>query len=215
MVEASQFFGLALASTLIIAVPGPSVLFIVGRALTHGRNVAFATVLGNATGSLIAGVLVAVGLGEILARSEMLFHVMKYAGAAYLILLGIQALRAHTPRLSHAQSASPAASSWWRTASQGLVVGVSNPKVFILYAAILPQFVNKGSADITTQMLILAFVPVVIGLLTDMAWAFAASGVRGWFANSPRRMRRIGQAGGISIIGLGVVTAVTGDAQGR
>ncbi|QEO08939.1 LysE family translocator [Protaetiibacter larvae] len=211
MIGASQAAGLALASVLIIAVPGPSVLFIVGRALAHGRRIAIATVVGNAFGSLVAGVVVAVGLGELLARSEVLFHVIKYAGAAYLVFLGVHALLAHRAPSPEQAAEASARPGWWATARQGLLVGVTNPKVFVLYAAILPQFVVPTAGNVTAQMLLLALVPVAIGLATDLVWAVAASTVRGWFTRSPRRLRRIGQAGGVSIIGLGVATAFAGD----
>lgn len=207
MITIEQILGLALASVVIIAVPGPSVLFIVGRALSLGRQHAFATIGGNTLGSLVAGVIVAVGLGELIERSEILFLVIKYVGAAYLIFLGVQAIRAHG---AHTQDAPPiAARSLWRTASQGFVVGISNPKVFILFAAILPQFVVPGHGAAVTQMLLLVAVPVAIGLVTDMVWALAASTARNWFTTSPQRMRRVGQLGGLSILGLGIVTAVT------
>ena len=208
MITAEQMLGLALASVVLIAVPGPSVLFIVGRALTLGRRHAFATIAGNTIGSLLAGVIVAVGLGELIERSETVFLVIKYVGAAYLIFLGIQAIRAHG---AHAGEAAPvAARSLWRTAGQGLVVGISNPKVFILFAAILPQFVVPAHGPAVTQMLMLVGVPVLIGLVTDMIWALAASTARAWFTTSPQRMRRVGQVGGFSVLGLGVVTAVSG-----
>ena len=210
MITVEQMLGLALASVVLIAIPGPSVLFIVGRALTLGRRHAFATIVGNTLGSLLAGVIVAVGLGELIERSEIVFLVIKYVGAAYLIFLGIQAIRAHG---AHSREAMPVeAGPLWRTAVQGLVVGISNPKVFILFAAILPQFVVPAQGPAVTQMLMLVAVPVMIGLVTDMIWALAASTARAWFTTSPHRMRRVGQVGGVSGVGRGTVAAASGSA---
>jgi threonine/homoserine/homoserine lactone efflux protein len=207
MVTAAQLTGLVAASVVLIAVPGPSVMFIVGRALALGRRSALATVAGNAVGSLIAAAVVAVGLGRLLQASDTLYHVVKYAGAAYLIYLGVQALRQHRAAAADVHPAE-AETSLLRTAAQGVLVGLTNPKVFILYAAVLPQFVVPARGAIATQMLVLSLVPVLIGIVMDSAWALTAGAARTWFARSPNRLRRTGQVGGSCIIALGLVTAL-------
>jgi threonine/homoserine/homoserine lactone efflux protein len=90
------------------------------------------------------------------------------------------------------------------------VVGVTNPKAYILFGAILPQFVNRGAGHVPAQMLLLALVSVSIGVLSDCTWGLAASGVRAWFARSPRRLELVGGAGGLAMIGLGITVALTG-----
>ena len=92
----------------------------------------------------------------------------------------------------------------------GFIVGVTNPKAFILFGAILPQFVNRGAGDVPAQMLLLALVSVSIGVVSDSAWGLAASGVRAWFTRSPRRFALVGGAGGLAMIGVGVTVALTG-----
>jgi threonine/homoserine/homoserine lactone efflux protein len=207
--EMSQFVGLALACALLIAIPGPSVVFVVGRALTYGRRTALASVAGNSAGSYAAAALVAVGLGPLLQRSELLLTSIKWAGAAYLVWLGVQALR-HAAPLASPDGVASGLVPTWRSLRAGMLVGVSNPKVFLIFAAVLPQFVDGDAGHVPTQMLLLALVPVTVGLATDSAWALAASRARGWLSRSPRRATAVGRAGGLSMIGLGVSVALTG-----
>jgi threonine/homoserine/homoserine lactone efflux protein len=100
--------------------------------------------------------------------------------------------------------------SGWRAARDGALVGITNPKAYILFGAILPQFVNRAAGDIPEQMLLLAVVSVAIGAVSDSCWGFAASGVRTWFARSPRRFELVGAAGGLAMIGVGLTVAITG-----
>jgi threonine/homoserine/homoserine lactone efflux protein len=100
--------------------------------------------------------------------------------------------------------------SGWRALRDGLIVGVTNPKTFILFGAILPQFVSRGAGDVPGQMLLLALVSVCLGLASDSAWGLAATGARAWLARSPRRLSLVGGAGGLAMITVGVTIAVTG-----
>lgn len=214
-----QFLAVAATSLVIIAVPGPSVLFIVGRALAHGRATALASVLGNSLGSLLAALVVAVGLGPVLQRWEVLLEVARLAGAAYLVRLGVQALRgaAHAAPPVDAPDApdvpdavGPRPHPLRRAVRAGVVVGATNPKVFVLFAAVLPQFVDPAAGAVPLQMALLCLVPVTVGLVCDSAWGLAAARVRTAFVGRPDRLRTVTRAGGVSMIGLGVVTAATG-----
>jgi threonine/homoserine/homoserine lactone efflux protein len=89
-------------------------------------------------------------------------------------------------------------------------VGVTNPKTFIIFGAILPQFVDRSAGSVPAQMLVLAVVPVAIGLVTDTCWGLIAGQARDWLAGTPRRLAALGRIGGVSMIGLGVSVAVTG-----
>jgi threonine/homoserine/homoserine lactone efflux protein len=209
MLSSGQLLGFTLASFVLIVVPGPGVLFIVGRALSHGRRTAFATAAGHALGNYVVAACVAVGLGAVLQRSEQVFVAVKLVGAVYLVILGVQAVR-HRKSLATAMSSAAGASDGWRAVRDGVVVGVTNPKAYILFGAILPQFVNRAAGDVPAQMLLLALISVAIGLVSDSTWGLAASGVRAWFAGSPRRYELVGGAGGLAMIGLGVTVAVTG-----
>jgi threonine/homoserine/homoserine lactone efflux protein len=209
MISSGQLIGFTLASFVLIVVPGPGVLFVVGRALSHGRRTAVATAAGHAAGNYVVAACVAVGLGAVLQRSAEVFIAVKLAGALYLVILGVQAIR-HRRSLATAMGAAAGTSDDWRALRDGLVVGVTNPKTYILFGAILPQFVNRGAGNVPAQMLLLALISVVIGLVSDSTWGLAASGVRAWFAGSPRRYELVGGAGGLAMIGLGVTIAVTG-----
>ena len=129
---------------MLIVIPGPGVLFVVGRALAHGRRTALATACGHAAGNYVVAACVAVGLGTILQRSATVFVVVKIAGALYLVLLGIHAIR-HRKSLATAFAAVAEPREGWRAVRDGVVVGITNPKSYILFGAILPQFVNRAA----------------------------------------------------------------------
>jgi threonine/homoserine/homoserine lactone efflux protein len=209
MISSGQLLGYAIASFLIIVVPGPGVLFVIGRALAHGRRTAIATAVGHAGGNYVVAVCVAVGLGTLLERSAQVFLAVKLAGALYLVWLGVQAIR-HRQALAEAMSDAVPSRAGWLALRDGFVVGVTNPKAYILFGAILPQFVNRGAGHVPAQMLLLALVSVSIGVLSDCTWGLAASGVRAWFARSPRRFALVGGAGGLAMIGVGITVALTG-----
>jgi threonine/homoserine/homoserine lactone efflux protein len=209
VISAGQIIGFAVACLIIIAIPGPSVLFVIGRALAHGRRTALASVAGNVAGVQVVGLSVALGIGTLVQRSELVFTVVKLGGAAYLVWLGVQAIR-HRRSLAAAMEVAGAPRGTLRAAGEGFMVGVANPKAYILYAAVLPQFANPAAGHMTLQMLILSLVSLPIGLISDGSWGLAASGVRSWFARSPRRLELVGGLGGLAIIGLGVTLAFTG-----
>lgn len=209
MLTSGQVLGVALACVVIIVVPGPSVLFIIGRALSYGRRTALFSIAGNAAGNYLAAVVVAVGLGPFLQRSDVLFQTIKLLGAAYLVWLGVRAIRqqaGHVP----GGIVEPPPRSPWRAVWTGVVVGVTNPKAFIIFGAILPQFVDRAAGAVPLQMLVLAVVPIAVGLVTDTCWGLVAGQAREWLAGTPRRMAVLGRIGGLSMIGLGISVAVTG-----
>jgi threonine/homoserine/homoserine lactone efflux protein len=210
MITVDQLLAFGLAALILIAIPGPSVVFVIGRALSYGRGVALATVLGNSLGLLVVVVLVAFGLGIVVQESIAVFTVLKLVGAAYLVWLGIQAIR-HRKAFNVGGAGPPGRVLSTRTAvRQGFVVGISNPKAFMIFAAVLPQFIDRGAGHVQTQMLLLGLVAFTIGLLSDSLWAVIASRLRSWFNASPRRGAALGAVGGTSMIGLGVGLAVTG-----
>ena len=208
-------------AAVIVAIPGPSLLFTIGRALTVGRRAALLTVVGNALGLLVQSLLVAVGLGAVLAASAAAYTIVKLAGAAYLVYLGVQAIR-HRGELAGALLAARsgggepvAAQGSDRSRSdrssllQGLTVGLTNPKTLVFLSSLLPQFVDPASAP-QPQILALGAVFAAIALAGDSVWALAAGRARDWFARSPRRLARLGVGGGALMIGLGVSVAVAG-----
>jgi len=211
MITLDQVLGFGLAAFILIAIPGPSVVFTIGRALAYGRAVALATVVGNSIGLLVIVVLVALGLGVVVQESIEVYTVLKLLGAVYLVWLGVQAIRhRHDFHLDSTAAVGPRV-SFTRAMRQGFVVGVTNPKAFMILGAVLPQFVDRGEGHVQTQMLLLGLLAFTIGLLSDSLWALIASQLRAWFARSRRRGEAVGAAGGVSMIGLGVGLAVAGE----
>jgi threonine/homoserine/homoserine lactone efflux protein len=200
-----------LAAFIIIVIPGPSVVFTIGRALAYGRGVALATVVGNTIGLVTIVVLVALGLGVVVQDSIIVFTTLKLVGATYLVWLGFEAVRRRRDFLaSDGSELLGAPMTWARAVRQGYVVGASNPKGYLMLAAVLPQFVDRGEGHLQLQMLLLGLLATTIGLVSDSVWALIASQLRTWFNRSPRRGEAMATVGGVSMIGLGVGLAVAG-----
>ncbi len=211
MPELAPLTTFLVASILFIQVPGPSLLFTIGRALTVGRADALWSVVGNALGLVFQVLGVTLGLGALVAASAAAFTVLKLVGAVYVAWLGIQAIRhrgdARAALLaSGVQQGRTSAASSVRT---GLVVGATNPKTIVFFAAVLPQFVNE-SAPAAPQLLLLGGVFSVMAVASDSVWVLVASRARDWFARKPERLDRMGAAGGVMMIGLGATLATTG-----
>ncbi|MHC6594998.1 LysE family translocator [Arthrobacter sp. C152] len=208
MVPVSSLVAFALASMVLIAVPGPSVLFVIGRSLALGWKGGVLTVAGNAAGQLVQVIAVALGVGVVVAESVVLFSAVKFAGAAYLVFLGVRTIRrrGHGPEAG----APPAASPPWKLVREGAVVGATNPKSVVFFVAILPQFVDYGSGAIPFQLALLGGIFLLIALVSDSVWAIAAGWAREWFVRSPRRIPRVEAAGGALMIGLGGTLALAG-----
>jgi threonine/homoserine/homoserine lactone efflux protein len=210
MPSTTHLLAFAAAAAVIVAIPGPSLLFTIGRALTVGRRDALLTVAGNAAGLLAQTALVAVGLGAILAASSTAYTVVKLAGAAYLVYLGVSAIRHRGQLATQFAAGAPARrTSTTRALRTGLVVGLTNPKTMVFLSSLLPQFVDRD-ANASTQMLALGALFATLALVGDSIWAIGAGRARDWFARSPVRLRRLGGAGGAMMLGLGVAVAITG-----
>ena len=202
----------AALSFALIAVPGPSVTFVISRAVALGRRAAVLTVMGNAAGVYVQVVLVALGLGAVVERSVLAFTAIKLAGAAYLVWLGIDAIR-HRRNLAAVLDATDTVKSRGSVFRDGFLVGIANPKAIVFFAAILPQYIDPAGAPAALQMSLLGLIFVGIALLSDSLWGIAAGTARQWFARSPGRLARLGGAGGLTMIGLGVHLAVSGRAD--
>lgn len=201
-----QLAAFVVAVAVLIVVPGPSVLFVVSRGVVLGRRAAVSTAVGNEAGLLIQAVAVAVGLGSIVEQSVVVFSVIKFAGALYLGYLGVQAWR-HRKELSVTKENARPDTRTWKVLREGFIVGISNPKGFLIFAAVLPQFVNPEAGSIPLQMLLLGLVCVVIALITDASWGLLAGTARDWLEKSPRRMSAIGGTSGVVMVGLGIQLA--------
>ncbi|HRW18288.1 MAG TPA: LysE family translocator [Dermatophilaceae bacterium] len=199
------------AAAIVVAIPGPSVLFTIGRALTVGRRDALLTVVGNAVGLLAQGVAVALGLGAVLAASATAYTVVKLAGAAYLVWLGWQAIR-HRHHLAGILTGRLPAQQPGRSFRQGLLVGISNPKSLVFLTSLLPQFTDPGGNP-QAQIIVLGALFAAIALAGDSLWAIGASSARRWFGHSPARVSAVGGVGGGLMVGLGIAAALSGRPQ--
>jgi threonine/homoserine/homoserine lactone efflux protein len=198
-----------LVAFLLVVIPGPSVLFVIGRGVAFGRRAAVATVIGNTAGVYVQVIALALGLSAVIQRSETVFTAIKLAGAAYLIVLGIRAIRSRRA-LAFAVQTAPPPRSLARIIWEGFLVGLTNPKATIFFATILPQFVDPARGHTTFQLLVLGLVFAAVALVSDSTWGIAAGSARERLGRSPRRLARLGAAGGLTMIGLGLGLALTG-----
>ena len=212
MPSAHHLIAFAITALVIIVVPGPSVLFIVGRALAVGRREAVLTMLGNTAGASVLLIAVSLGLGTLIAASAVALTVVKLAGAAYLIYLGVHAVRTRKSLVA-ALAGEVKPGNTRRVLRQGFLVGLTNAKTAVFFAAVLPQFVDQNAGPATLQILGLGLIFIVIALCSDSLWALVAGTAREWFARSPRRLELVGGTGGLMIIGLGASIAVTGSKE--
>jgi threonine/homoserine/homoserine lactone efflux protein len=195
-----------LASFVLAVTPGPGVFYIVTRTLTQGRRAGLASVAGVALGNLGNAIGAAIGLAAVFAVSSLAFAIVKYAGAAYLIYLGVRALRSPPDDVVAATFARATARAIFR---DGFVVALFNPKTAIFFAAFLPQFLNPGASPIG-QSVLLGALFVLVAAATDSAYALAAGAV----APALSQFRRVRTAGrylsASAFIGLGVFAAASG-----
>ena len=199
----------AVLVVVIVAVPGPSVLFTISRALTVGRRGALLTVVGNAAGLIVQVIAVAAGVGVLVQRSAAAFALVKWAGSAYLIYLGARAIRHRrsvAAELAVGRRPVPAS----RAVRDGFVVGLANPKSVAFFVIVLPQFTDPATGSVPAQMVGLGALFPLVALVLDSAWALAAGTASEWFGRSPRRLELIGGAGGLVIMGIGISLACTG-----
>jgi len=208
MVPIPNLLAFVLASVLLIILPGPSVLFVLGRSIALGKRGGLLSVVGNALGMLPAIAAVAFGVGALVAQSVVVFTVVKIAGAAYLVFLGIQAIRHRRERAMPDQTTAPR--STFRLLAEGFVVGITNPKTIAFFVAVLPQFVAHDAGSIPLQLAELGLIFFGLALIMDSVWALIAGTARDWFARSPKRVEKLSAAGGVMMIGLGGVLLVTG-----
>ncbi|MEX1294698.1 MAG: LysE family translocator [Candidatus Limnocylindrales bacterium] len=201
-VSQAAFLGFMAVSVAVIIVPGPSVVFAVGRALTVGRRDALLTVLGNASGIFVQVLLVAFGLGVALAGSDLASGALKLVSAAYLTWLGVSAIRHRHSATAGLETTVRHGARPWRA---GFIVGISNPKTLVLLATLLPGYVDLEAGLVIGQMLLLGALFCLTALVSDGAWATLAAGARPLLAGDPRRLAWASVAGGLLTIAVGLL----------
>lgn len=198
-----------LASILIIIAPGPSVLFVIARAIAWGRKTAVFTVVGNVTGAYVLSVFVALGLGPLLQRSHLAYSLIQWGGGAYLVYLGIDAIRhrkVHASDMTQKTGMQPAPLISIR---DGFWVGVLNPKTLVFFAAVLPQFIDRERGHVTAQLLLLGAIFAVLALVSDGSWGLLAGTARQWLATDTGRLITLRTSGGTVMIALGTLVIIS------
>lgn len=195
-----------IATILIVLAPGPSVLFIIARAIAWGRASAIATVAGNTVGVLMISLLVAVGLGPLLQRSTLFYNAIQWAGGIYLIYLGYQAIKASKLVASELQKGDGAKPTLLTSAKNGFWVGALNPKTIVFFAAILPAFADQESSNLTAQLILLGFIFCIIAFISDSTYGLLAGTAREWFASDIKRLIVMRRFGGMVMVALGIFT---------
>lgn len=207
MLPFDNVLAFVVASVLLILIPGPSMLFVIGRSIALGKRAGVLSVVGNAIGMTPAVLAVAFGVGAIVASSVVAFTIIKIVGAMYLVWLGIQAIRHRKAAMSDGTHPSASAFTLLR---QGFIVGATNPKTIAFFVAVLPQFVAPAAGAVWLQMLTLGVIFQVLALIGDSLCALAAGTARDWFARSPKRISTLSGTGGVMMIGLGGALALSG-----
>ncbi len=208
MPTSSQWLAFLVASILFIQVPGPSLLFTIGRALTVGRREALLSVVGNALGLIVQVGLVALGIGAVVAASAMAYTVLKLVGAAYVVWLGVSAIRHRADARLALQNPERPPATRAHAVRTGFVVGVTNPKTIVFFAAFLPQF-TSDSGPAALQSVLLGIVFGILAVCSDSVWALGAGKARDWFARKPHRLDNLSASGGGMMITLGITLAAS------
>ena len=198
----------AIASFLIIIIPGPSVLFTIGRGISFGRKAALVHVAGNSVGMLTGSLAVAIGIGSFVQSSDVAYAVVGVLGGGYLIYLGYDAVKTRKD-VAQALVTKADPKPMGQLFRQGFVVGFLNPKSLVFFAAILPQFVDRSQGQVILQMIFLAMIFFVIAVISDGTWGIVAGTARHWLAGTPTRIEKISGAGGFVIIALGISVIIS------
>jgi threonine/homoserine/homoserine lactone efflux protein len=205
MVIPSRIFEYIIAAMIIILAPGPSVLFVIARAIAWGRKIAVFTVAGNVTGAFVLSSLVAFGLGPILSSSALAYSAVQWGGGGYLVYLGISAIRARKIHAADMRNQGGSVPTFWRSVRDGFWVGALNPRGLVFYAAVLPQFVDIERGHVTSQLLLLGALFSILAFISDGSWGLLAGTARAWLASDEKRLENLRSIGGIVMITLGLL----------
>lgn len=209
LIPFDQLLVFGLASLALLLIPGPAVLYIVTRSASQGRAAVMASVLGIQCGGMVHVLMATLGLSAIVLSSALAFNVVKYAGAAYLVYLGLRTWLSRESIELEALERQPL----WHIFLQGFVVNALNPKTALFFFAFLPQFVDPARGAVSLQFLLLGLVFITLATFSDGAYALLSSTLGGWLRRKTKQPHfALGQrlvTGGI-YMGLGVTAALTG-----
>jgi threonine/homoserine/homoserine lactone efflux protein len=210
MPEVSTLALFTLAAVTLLVIPGPAVLYIVTRSVDQGRAAGLASVCGVHVGTLVHVAAAAMGLSALLVSSATAYHAVRWLGAAYLIWLGVRRLLAKDEPSGSGKGLDASRLGLRRIFAQGVVVNVLNPKTALFFFAFLPQFVDTSRGSVPFQVLVFGVAFVLLGLVSDGAYAVAASAGAGWLRRRPGVARASRLVSGGVLISLGVTTALAG-----
>jgi threonine/homoserine/homoserine lactone efflux protein len=214
MPDASTFWLFAAASLAFLVIPGPSVVYIVTRSLVQGRRAGLTSALGVQAGGLVHVVGAAIGVSALIASSATAFTIVKYAGAAYLVFLGLRKLllsRDGAPAEPEEPAPTPAARLFW----QGALVNVLNPKTALFFLAFLPQFVDPAAGPVAPQMLVLGGLFLTLATASDGTYALIAGTAGRRLRRTAASNRVLERLSGCVFVGLGVAAALAGEPRRR
>ncbi len=193
------------AALVVLVVPGPAVIYVATRAIEQGRAVGLASVLGIATGSLVHVAAATAGLSAVLATSGTTYNVVRLAGAAYLVVLGIRRIL----RAGRDDDEPGRPAGVRRAYLQGIVVQTLNPKAALFIVAFIPQFVDP-TGNLALEIAVLGTLFTALGVCTDSAWALVGDAAGSWLRRRPSFRRRGEQVAGTVYVGLGLTAAIAG-----
>lgn len=196
-----------LAGILLNLTPGNDTIFILTKSIAHGKKAGIISALGIGTGNIVHTTIAALGLSIIIAKSALLFDIIKYAGAAYLIYMGIRMLLDKSQLTT--DSSNNDDNNYLRIYRDGIVTNVLNPKVSLFYLAFLPQFINPSAVNTVLPFLVLGFTFVTTGTIWCLTLATFASAILGGLRNNKRMSTYINRICGLTLVGLGVKVALT------
>jgi threonine/homoserine/homoserine lactone efflux protein len=214
MIIPSRLAEYIVAAMVIILAPGPSVLFVIARAIAWGRKTAVLTVAGNVTGAFFLSTFVAFGLGPILQRSEIAYIAIQWGGGLYLVYLGVDAIRHRRAHAADMKNQGDVAPSARRSIRDGFWVGALNPKGLVFYAAVLPQFIDRERGHVTGQLILLGAIFSILAFFSDGTWGLLAGTARQWLATDSKRLERLRSTGGAIMIILGISVLVAAIVSG-
>lgn len=195
------FFGVSFALSIA---PGPDLIFILSRTIGQGTKVGLAACAGVCSGATVHVCAAVVGISALLATSATAFSVVKYIGAAYLLYLGIQALRSPGQKFSLDEAKKKARLTTWQAYRQGMLIDVLNPKVAIFFMAFLPQFVRADHGSTSAQLALLGMLVILVDILTEVTLILLAARLSGFFRRHPRASAWLDRSFGTILVGLGV-----------
>jgi threonine/homoserine/homoserine lactone efflux protein len=207
--DPARFALFLVASAALIVTPGPAVLYVVARAASQGRRAGLVSMLGVGLGNAVHAIAATLGLAAVLSSSPRAFAAVRYAGAAYLVWLGLRRLAAPEPEGGEATAPDPGA----RVFRDAVVVAVTNPKTALFFLAFLPQFADPA-APLAPQMLLLGAIFVVMAMASDSTYALLAGAIGAWLRRRPGAAAGGRWASALVYLGLGVVAALSGVRRG-